>query len=82
MNQFFSKIAEHGTQIPLLKYSPGRVLYYKKNLIEIGDPQLAYSPCKRDGEAEPQSLVSIPNIPGLNPKSLCTAYDVKAYYCR
>jgi hypothetical protein len=45
MNQFFSKMAEHWTQIPLLKYSRGRVLYYKKNLIEIGDPQLAYSPC-------------------------------------
>ena len=42
-------MAEHWTQIPLLKYSPGRVLYYKKkNLIEIGDSQLAYSPCKRD----------------------------------
>ena len=39
-------MGEHGTQIPLLKYPPGRVLYYKNNLIEIGDPQLAYSPCK------------------------------------
>ena len=40
-------MAEHWTQIPLLKYSPGRVLYYKKkNVIEIGDPQPAYSPCK------------------------------------
>ena len=29
-NRFFSKMAEHWTQIPLLKYSPGRVLYYKK----------------------------------------------------
>ena len=32
-------MAEHWTQILLLKYSLGRVLYYKKNLIEIGDPQ-------------------------------------------
>ena len=39
-------MAEYGTQIPLLKYSPGRVLYYKKNLIEISNPQLAYSPCE------------------------------------
>ena len=43
-------MAEHGTQIPLLKYSPGRVLYYKKSLIEFGDPQLAYSPCKIAGK--------------------------------
>ena len=27
--------------------TPGRVLYYKKILTEIGDPQLAYSPCER-----------------------------------
>ena len=33
----------------------------------------------RDGEADPQSLVSVPNIPGLHPKSLCSAYEVKAY---
>ena len=33
MNRFFSKVAEHGTQIPLLKYSPGRVLYYKKKTL-------------------------------------------------
>ena len=29
--------------------------------------------------AEPQSLVSVTNIPGLNNKSLRSAYDVKAY---
>ena len=47
LNRFFSKMAERWTLIPLLKYSPGRVLYYKKkNLIEIGDPQLACSPCQ------------------------------------
>jgi len=34
---------------------------------------------RRDGEAEPQSLVSVLNIPGLNPKSHCSAYDMKAY---
>ena len=39
-------MTEHWAQIPLLKYSSGRVLFYKKNLIEIGDPQLTYSPCK------------------------------------
>ena len=33
----------------------------------------------RDGGAEPQSLVSVPNIRGLNPKPLRSAYDVKAY---
>ena len=26
-------MAEHWTQIPLLKYSPGRVLYYKKKTL-------------------------------------------------
>ena len=30
----FSKIAEHGTQISLFKYSPGRVLYYKNTLLK------------------------------------------------
>ena len=29
----FSKMAEYWTQIPLLKYSPGRVLYYKKKTL-------------------------------------------------
>ena len=29
--------------------------------------------------AEPQLLVSVPNIPGLNPKSLLCVHDVKAY---
>ena len=33
---------------------------------------------KEDG-AELQSPVYIPNIPGLNPKSLLSAYEVKAY---
>ena len=32
-----------------------------------------------DGGTVPQSLVSVPNIPGLNPKFLHNAYDVKAY---
>ena len=32
--------------IPLLKYAPGIVIYYKKNLIEIGDPHFVYFPCK------------------------------------
>ena len=27
-------MAEHWTQIPLLKYSPGRVLYFKKTLLK------------------------------------------------
>ena len=27
-------MAEHWTQIPLLKYFPGRVLYYKKTLLK------------------------------------------------
>ena len=41
-------MAEHGTQIPLLKKPTLLVEYYtiKKNLIKIGDPQLAYSPCQ------------------------------------
>ena len=55
-------MAEHWTQIPLLKYSPGRVLYYKKNLIEIGDPQLAYSPCKLV-----RALACKAGDPGSNP---------------
>ena len=29
-------------------------------------------------EAKSQSLVSVPNIPGLNPKSLRSVFDVKA----
>ena len=34
---------------------------------------------RRDGGAETQSLVSVANIPGLNPKSLSSAYGVKKY---
>ena len=34
MNRFFSKMAERWTLIPLLKYSPDRVLYYKKTLLK------------------------------------------------
>ena len=33
----------------------------------------------RNGGAGPQSLVSVPNIPGLHPKSVCSAYNVKVY---
>ena len=33
---------------------------------------------RRDGEAELQSLVSVPNISGLHPKSLLSAYKVKS----
>ena len=33
----------------------------------------------RDGGAELQLLVSVPNIPGLNNKSLRSAFSVKAY---
>jgi hypothetical protein len=33
----------------------------------------------RDSGAEPQSLVSVQNIPGLYPESLCSAHEVKAY---
>ena len=33
---------------------------------------------RRDGGEEPQSLVTVPNILELNPKSLCSAYEVKA----
>jgi hypothetical protein len=29
--------------------------------------------------AESQSLVSVPNKPGLNPKYLCSAYAVRTY---
>ena len=32
-----------------------------------------------DGGIESQLLVSVPNTPGLNPKSLRSAYEVKAY---
>jgi hypothetical protein len=32
-----------------------------------------------DSGQEPQSLVSVSNISGLNPKSLCNVFDVKAY---
>ena len=38
-------MAECWTQIPLLKYSLVEYYTTKKNLIEIGDPQFAYSPC-------------------------------------
>ena len=31
----------------------------------------------RDGGVEPQSLVSVPNLPELNPKYLCSASDMK-----
>ena len=34
---------------------------------------------RRNGRAESQSLVSVPNVPGLNIKSLTSAYDVEAY---
>ena len=34
---------------------------------------------ERDGGAEHQLLVSVPNIPMLNPKSLNNAYDMRAY---
>ena len=34
---------------------------------------------RRDGGTESQSLVSVPNKPGLNPKSLYRTYDLKAY---
>ena len=34
---------------------------------------------RRDGGAETQSLVSLRNIPGLNPKSLRNKYDVNTY---
>ena len=34
---------------------------------------------RRDSGTEPQLLVSVPNMPGLNTKSLRRAYDVKAY---
>ena len=34
---------------------------------------------RRDGGEESQLLVSVSNIPGLNPQSLPSAYDVKVY---
>ena len=34
---------------------------------------------RRDGGAEPQLLVSTPNIPGLNPKSFHSEHVVKIY---
>ena len=34
---------------------------------------------KREGGTESESLVSVPNIPGLNPKSLCSPCDMKVY---
>ena len=33
----------------------------------------------REREPEPQTLVSVPNILGLNPKSLLSVSDVKLY---
>ena len=35
--------------------------------------------CRRDGEAETQLLISSPNIPLINPKSLLSTYEGKAY---
>ena len=34
---------------------------------------------RRDGRAEPQAPVSVTNIPGLNPKSFRSLYDMKTY---
>jgi hypothetical protein len=34
---------------------------------------------EKDGGTETQSLISVPNIIGLNPKSFHSEYDVKAY---
>ena len=34
---------------------------------------------RSDCRAEPQSQVSVPNVPGLNPKSLNSVYNVKTY---
>ena len=38
---------------------------------------------RKDGGAESQPLVSVPNISGLNPKYLCSVNDAKANvgYC-
>ena len=33
---------------------------------------------RRDDRVEPESLVDVPNVPGLNPKSLCRTFVVKA----
>ena len=34
---------------------------------------------RREGQTNPQSLVSVPNMPGLNPRFLGSGYDVKSY---
>ena len=47
----------------------GRVGIFSKNI---------FPETRRGGGAEPQSLVSVPNISVLGPKSLHSAYDVKA----
>ena len=50
---------------------PGRVgIFNKKEFLPD---------TRRDGGAELQSLVSFPNMPGLNSKSLCSPYDLKLY---
>ena len=48
----------------------GRVGVFKKEFL-LGT--------RTEGGTEPQQLVSVPNIIGLNPKYLRSAYDVKAY---
>ena len=34
---------------------------------------------RKNGGADPQSPVSVPNTPGLTPESLRRVYDVKSY---
>ena len=46
---------------------------------KVGNNKKIFPATRRDGGAEPQSLVSVPNIPGLNPKSLRSVYEMKAY---
>jgi hypothetical protein len=45
----------------------------------IGIPNKKSPGTRRDDGTDPQLLVSVPNTPGLNPRSLRSAYDVKPY---
>ena len=53
-----------------LGFDPGRVGIFNKEFL----PET-----RRDGGTQPQSLVSVPNIPELNSKSPRSACDMEAY---
>jgi hypothetical protein len=52
----------------------------QQSWIEIFNKKKIFIPgTRRHGGEEPQTLVSVPNLSALNPKSLCSAYGMKGY---